>query len=100
MRFHYDLSRPTFDAVTQIELGDLTLGYHSRDISEGSPNLNSVAGILYCGLMLVSLSRKAGVSFVPKRRDGTPLKSRAEALPERPQGGPYLLAPKGTIDKD
>jgi len=35
-----------------------------------------------------------------KTKDGTPLKSRAEALPEKPQGGPYRLPPKGTIDKD
>ena len=32
--------------------------------------------------------------------DGTPIKSRAEALPERPQSGPYLLPPKGTIEKN
>ena len=30
--------------------------------------------------------------------DGTPLRSRADALPE--QSGPYLLPPKGTTDSD
>ena len=50
--------------------------------------------------MLISISRKAGVSLVPKKKDGTPIKSRAEALPETPQIGPYLLPPKGTIEED
>jgi 5'-nucleotidase/UDP-sugar diphosphatase len=34
MRFHYDLSRPKFDAVTLIELGDLAHGYRAIDISD------------------------------------------------------------------
>ena len=99
MRFHYDLSRPKFDAVTQIELGDLAGGYRTIDISD-STNLFSVACNLYFGLVLISTSRKAGVSLVPKKKDGTPIKSRAEALPERPQSGPYLLPPKGTMEED
>ena len=99
MRFHYDLSRPRFDAVTQIELGDLAGGYRTIDISD-STNLFSVACNLYFGLVLISTWRKAGVSLVPKKRDGTPIKSRAEALPETPQSGPYLLPPKGSIEED
>ena len=99
MRFHYDLSRPKFDAVTQIEVGDLAGGYRAIDISD-STNLFSVACNLYFGLMIMSISRKAGVSFVPKRKDGTPLQSRVEALPEAPQSGPYLLPPKGSIEED
>jgi len=99
MRFHYDLSRRKFDAVTQIELGGLAGGYRTIDISD-STNLFSVACNLYFGLVLISTSRKAGVSLVPKKRDGTPIKSRAEALPETPQSGPYLLPPKGSIEED
>jgi 5'-nucleotidase len=101
MRFRYDLSRPKFDAVTEIELGDLARGYRAIDISDkSSTNLYSVACNLYFGLVLISVSRKAGVPLVPKKKDGTPIKSRAEALPERPQSGPYLLPPKGTIEQD
>jgi 5'-nucleotidase len=100
MRFRYDLSRSKFDAVTQIELGDLARGYRTIDISDKSTNLYSVACNLYFGLVLISISRKAGVSLVPKKGDGTPIKSRAEALPETPQSGPYLLPPKGTIEED
>jgi len=71
MRFRYDLSRPKFDAVTQIELGDLTRGYRTIDISDkSSTNLYSVACNLYFGLVLISVSRKAGVSLVPKKRTG------------------------------
>ena len=33
MRFRYDLSRPQFDAVTAIELGDLDRGYRAIDIT-------------------------------------------------------------------
>ena len=33
MRFRYDLSRPKFDAVTAIELGDIDRGYKPIDIS-------------------------------------------------------------------
>ena len=100
MRFRYDLSRSKFDAVTQIELGDLERGYRPIDISEGSTILYSVACNLYMAIMLVSISRKAGVTLVPKKKDGTPLTSRAEALPERPQGGAYLLPPRGTVDEN
>src|SRR5262249_54180463 len=95
-RFHYELLLPKFGPVTQIELGDLARGYRSIDISDKSAtNLYSVACNLYFGLVLISVSRKAGVPLVPKKKDGTPIKSRAEALPERPQSGPYLLPPKG-----
>jgi 5'-nucleotidase len=63
MRFHYDLSRPKLDAVTQIELGDLAGGYRAIDISDKSTNLFSVACNLYFGLVLISTSRKR-----PRRR--------------------------------
>jgi 5'-nucleotidase / UDP-sugar diphosphatase len=100
IRFRYDPTRPKFDSVTQIDLGDLASGYRTIDLSDTSTTLYSVACNLYFGLMIMSISRKAGVSFVPKRKDGTPLQSRAEALPEAPQSGPYLLPPKGAIEQD
>lgn len=33
MRFRYDTSRPQFDVVTAIEIGDLGRGYHATDIT-------------------------------------------------------------------
>jgi 5'-nucleotidase / UDP-sugar diphosphatase len=101
MRFRYDMSRSRFDAVTQIEIGDLSRGYRTIDITDkSSTNLYSVACNLYFGLMMISISRKAGVPIVPKKKDGTPVKSRAEALPDKPQSGPYLLPPRGIIEED
>jgi 5'-nucleotidase / UDP-sugar diphosphatase len=101
MRFRYDSSRPRYDTVTGIELGDLTRGYRAIDISGASRELYSLAGNLYLGLMLASMPRKTNgaLAFAPKRKDGTPLGSRADALPTE-QSGPYLLPPKGTIDRD
>jgi 5'-nucleotidase / UDP-sugar diphosphatase len=99
MRFRYDMSRPRFDAVTQIEIGDLSRGYRTIDITDKpSTNLYSVACNLYFGLMMISISRKAGVPIVPKNKDGIPIKSRADTLPDIPQSGPYLLPPKGAIE--
>jgi len=101
MRFRYDLSRPKYDAVTQIELGDLASGYRIIDISEKAKDLYSVACNLYVGIILASIPKRTdgALPLVPKKKDGTPLQSRAEALPAA-QSGPYLLPPKGTIDTD
>ena len=99
MRFRYDLSRPKFDAVTQIELGDLDRGYRAIDISDTAKELYGLACNLYVGLFIASIpkSTKGALALAPKRKDGTPLRSRADALPEA-QSGPYLLPPKGTLD--
>lgn len=101
MRFWYDLTRPHYDAVTQIELGDLGRGYRAIDISERSTELHSLACNLYLGIILAQIPTKTNgaLAVAPKKRDGTPLRSRAEALPTA-QSGPYLLPPKGTIDRD
>ena len=48
MRFRYDQSRPKFDVVTAIELGDLDHGYRAIDISGKDERLYS----LTCPLML------------------------------------------------
>jgi 5'-nucleotidase len=105
MRFRYDLSRPKFDAVTQIELGDLVRGYRTIDISESAKQLYSLTCNLYVGIMLASIPKKTNgaLALAPKKKDGTPLQSRTDALPgsqSDAQSGPYLLPPKGTIDKD
>jgi 5'-nucleotidase len=42
MRFRYDLSRPKFDAVTAIELGDMDRGYKAIDISGKDEHLYSL----------------------------------------------------------
>ena len=87
--------------MTGIELGDLARGYRAIDISGASRELYSLAGNLYLGLMLASMPKKTNgaLLFAPKRKNGTPLGSRADALPIE-QSGPYVLPPKGTIDRD
>jgi 5'-nucleotidase len=102
MRFSYDPSRPQLDTVTEIELGDLDNGYRAMDFSEGATELYGVACNLYFGLVLASIPQKTNgaLSLVPKTKNGAPMKSRVEALPDRPQGAPYLLPPRGTIDAD
>ena len=62
--------------------------------------LYSLACNLYLGLMLASIPKKTNgaLAFAPKQKDGTPLGSRADALPTE-QSGPYMLPPKGTIDQ-
>ena len=87
MRFRYDLSRPKFDAVTQIELGDLARGYRTIDTSDKSTNLYSVACNLYFGLVLISVSRKAGVSLVPKKRTGHRSNRAPRHYPKRHKAG-------------
>lgn len=101
-RFNYDASRPQFDTVTRIELGDLDRGYRPMDLSDEATPLYSVACNLYFGLVLASVpqKKKGALSLIPKKQDGTPVTSRVEALPDRPQGAPYLLPPRGTIDAD
>jgi 5'-nucleotidase len=100
MRFRYDLSRPRYDAVVEIEIGDLTRGYRPVDISATATELYSLACNLYMGIMLASIPTKTqgALPVAPKKADGTPLQSRADALPE--QSGPYLLPPKGAVDQD
>ncbi len=101
MRFEYDLARPHYDAVTAIELGYLARGYRAIDISGTSQELYSLACNLYFGIVLASIPRKTNgaLAVAPKRKDGTPLASRVDALPAE-QSGPYFLPPRGTVDGD
>ena len=101
MRFCYDLSRPQFDAVTAIELGDLDRCYRAIDISGTDVRLYS----LTCPVMLASILMAIpcltkGLAFVPKNEAGQPLKSRVEAL-DLPGGHTaQLMLPSGTVDRD
>ncbi|MBZ5537933.1 MAG: 5'-nucleotidase C-terminal domain-containing protein [Acidobacteriia bacterium] len=102
MRFHYDLSRTRYDAVTAIEMGDLERGYRAIDIRGNDESLYS----LTCPLMLVPLIMalpqltKGKLAVVPKNKEGQPLKSRVEALVDVPRRSTaQLMAPKGTVDK-
>ena len=101
MRFRYDPSRPKFDVVTAIEIGDLDRGYGTIDISGKDPRLYSLTCPLYLGIILVAIPKytKGTLTLVPKNKAGKPLKSRVEALDDPRVDTPYLLPPPGTVDK-
>ena len=101
MRFRYNLSRPKFDAVTAIELGDIDRGYKAIDISGKSEKMYSLTCPLMVGQFIVAIPKysKGKLQIVAKNRKGQQLKSKVEAL-EDPRGNtPDLLAPTGTTDR-
>jgi 5'-nucleotidase len=100
MRYTYDPSRPAFNVVTAIEIGDLDRGYRQIDITGTEDKLYSLACPLYLGLFIVAIPKytKGKLTLVPKNRAGQPLKSRTEAL-DMPRGNtPDLLPPRGSVD--
>jgi 5'-nucleotidase / UDP-sugar diphosphatase len=101
MRFRYDKSRPTFDVVTTIELGDLDRGYRAIDIRGRDGRLYSLTCPLMLGVILVAIPKytKGKLSLVAKNKAGQPLKSKVEALDAPRENSGYLLAPPGTVDK-
>ena len=100
MRFRYDLTRPRFDVVTAIELGDLDRGYKTVDISGKDARLYSLTCPLMLGPIIVAIPKytKGKLALVPKQKDGTPLKSKVDALEMPPENTGYLLPPPGTTD--
>ena len=100
IRFRYDPSRPKFNVVTAIELGDLDRGYRAIDISGADPRLYSLSCPLYLGMILVAIPKytKGVLTLVPKNKAGQPLTSRVEALDDPRSDTPYLLPPAGTVD--
>jgi 5'-nucleotidase len=101
MRFRYDKSRPMFDVVTAIELGDFDRGYRAIDISGKDGRLYSLTCPLYLGIILTAIPKytKGKLSLVAKNKAGRPLSSRVEALDMPAVNTPYLLPPPGTVDK-
>jgi 5'-nucleotidase len=101
MRFRYDPSRPQFDAVTAIELGDLDGGYGAIDITGKEKRLYSLTCSLYVGMILAAVPKytKGKLTLVPKNKEGQPLKSKVEALDMPRVTTPDLLPPTGTVDQ-
>ena len=100
MRFRYDLSRPKFDVVTVIELGDLNRGYRAIDISGKDSRLYSLTCPFYAGVVLVAIPKytKGALALVAKNREGRQLASKVEALDAPRENSGYLLAPPGKVD--
>jgi 5'-nucleotidase len=101
MRFRYDPSRPKFDVVTAIELGDLDRGYKAIDITGKDKRLYSLTCPLYLGKIIVAIPKytKGKLALVPKNKKGEPLTSKVEALDDPRDSTPDLLPPTGTLDK-
>ena len=101
LRLHYDPSRPKFDVVTAIELGDLNRGYRVIDITGKDPRWYSLTCPLYLGLILTAIPKytQGKLPLVAKNKEGQPLKSKVEALDDPRIDTPYLLPPPGTTDK-
>ena len=100
LKFRYDLSRPKLDVVTAIELGDLDRGYQAIDISGKDGHLYSLTCPLMLGPIIVAIPKytKGKLALVPKKKDGTPLTSRVDALEMPRENSGYLLPPPGTTD--
>lgn len=100
MRFSYDLTRPMFDVVTAIELGDLDRGYKAIDISGKDERLYSLTCPLMLGPIIVAIPKytKGKLPLVPKKKDGTPLTSKVDALDLPRENSGYLLPPPGKTD--
>ena len=101
MRFRYDPSRPKFDVVTAIEVGDLDRGYRAIDITGKDERLYSLTCPLMVGQIVVAIPKytKGKLALVPKNKDGQPLKSKVEALDDPRDDTPDLLPPAGTMDQ-
>ncbi len=100
MRFLYDKSRPMFDVVTAIELGDFDHGYRPIDLSGQDGQLYSLTCPLMLGVILVAIPRysKGKLQLVPKNKQGQPLASRVEALEAPHEYAGYMLATPGEVD--
>jgi 5'-nucleotidase/UDP-sugar diphosphatase len=101
MRCRYDPSRPKFDVVTAIEIGDLDRGYRAIDITGKDERLYSLTCSLYVGQIVVAIPKytKGKLALVAKNKEGQPLKSKVEALDDPRDSTPDLLPPPGTMDK-
>jgi 5'-nucleotidase/UDP-sugar diphosphatase len=102
MRFRYDPSRPRFDVVTAIEVGDYDSGYRTIDITGKNGRLYSLTCPLFLGKIIVAIpeSTNGRLPLVPKNKEGQPLRSQAEALDAPRDSTPDLLPPPGTVDRD
>ena len=103
MRFRYNTSRPKFDVVTSIELGDFDHGYKMIDITGSDQKLYSLTCPIYLGMIVVSIPKhtKGILELIPKNAKGEPLKSKVEALDLPKDNVAEILAPRGIImDKE
>jgi 5'-nucleotidase / UDP-sugar diphosphatase len=97
MKFSYNTSRPKFDAITAIEIGDYDHGYKMIDISGRDEKLYSLTTPIYLGMIIAAIPKysKDQLSLVPKNAKGEPLKTKVEALEMPKDNAAEMLAPNG-----
>ncbi|WP_044151397.1 bifunctional metallophosphatase/5'-nucleotidase [Leptolyngbya iicbica] len=101
LRFYYDPSRPRFDQVTALELGNLDDGYAPLDLE--APTLYSFATSLYMGSILVYIPQltQGALPLQPKQADGSPLTRKVEAIVDpRASTSPYVLPTTTQLNAD
>jgi 5'-nucleotidase/UDP-sugar diphosphatase len=100
MRFRYDMSRPMFDVVTAIEIGDLDHGYRAIGITGEDERLYSLTCPLFFGKIVVAIPTytKGKLTLVPKNKEGQPLKEKTELLDDPRHDTPDLLPPPSSVD--
>jgi len=103
MKFTYNPSRPKFDVITAIELGDFDHGYNAIDISGKDEKLYSLTTPVYLGMIIAAIPKysKGQLALAPKNAKGEPLKTKVEALEMPKDNAAEMLAPNGIVmDKD
>jgi len=98
MRFTYDPSRPQFDVVTEVAVGDLDRGYTAIDITGADSQIYGVTCPLFLALMVIAIPKLTDgkLVLVAKNRQGQPLQSRVEAIAVPARLTPDLLPQAGT----
>ena len=68
MKFTYNTSRPKFDAITAIEVGDFDHGYKKIDITGKDQKLYSLTTPLYLGMIITAIPKytKDQLKLFPK----------------------------------
>jgi 5'-nucleotidase len=104
LKFKYDLSRPSLDAVTTIEVGNFDEGYRAIDITGQDDQLFSLTCPLQVSPFISGIPEltKGKLSVVAKNKDGEPLKSSVEALkiPGEHNSTPDLVLRQGSVDRE
>ncbi|BAU65504.1 putative 5'-nucleotidase [Stanieria sp. NIES-3757] len=99
LRFYYDPSRPRFDRVTALELGNIDDGY--QEIALDFPTLYSFTTSLFGGTIIAAIPKlsKGALPLQPKKADGTPINTRTEAVADpRESTSPYVLPANANLD--
>ena len=95
MRFRYDPSRPKFDVVTTIELGDLDRGYQAIDITGPDARLYSLTCPSMLGPVIVAIPMytKGNLRWCPRTSGTAPhVEGRGARCDSRKLGLPAAAA--------